>query len=1306
MATGTVTITSTGPYGIGEYIEFNVNFDATTARGFPEPELVTSLGNAELFTVGAGYFFRYIVQAGDDTSSVDVTGYVGNLTDTSSNPVTITPATFSVDVDGIAPTPTITLDTDTGADGADGVTSDGSFTVTPSEGGTIEYSTDGGSNWSGTPPTPGQGPNTIIVRETELAGNVGTDTLTSTLDTVAPTLPGTPDIRASSDSGNTNSDDNTNSTSPTFGVDVSALSVGDTVELLLVSPSSVLATYTVTGSETDGIAEIPSGFLFDGSNAITARATDAAGNVGALSPALVITVDTMPPNTPGTPDLIAASDSGITNDNITNDTTPTFSVNVSALDVGDRLELVDTSNGDAVVASYVKAPGDTVVQVTASSLSDGTHGLATRAVDAAGNVSAPSGAINVVIDTTADATSDLTVSFTSAGLDTTYNASEPVQVTFSGIDADATGQLTITSDGPGSTPVVISGVTDAGSPITLTPAQMADLSDGNLSVTLDVTDTADNTEQATANSYDLDTTAPTVAVADSVSGAAVTLVSDSEVGNALLVTLTFSEPMDQAVDPTVTLVSGAQTTLTSPNTASPNGWTSPTTFVVEYTLADAGVELADITVEVEGAQDVAGNVMAASGPLSLTTEIDTLNPGDESESVPLDEIPDQDTAPTGTPVVLASLSGADGTTYAKGGTGGVYDAVEIVANGGDFDLQIIDDAASRAFFDLEENGPSITIDVVGTDDAGNATTSTITVDLNDLNDAPVLGAGPNQVANTAVERADGLPNENDTPFGTSGTFTVTDDDVTDTHSVSFSNGTSSHGSFLGFFQVGFDDPISGDGSGVVAWEFAIGDPLPAGTQDSQMAIVDALAAGETIVQTYTVTVTETNTGPTSETFTQTVTVTIEGTNDAPVISGAAVAAPVTEVVDDGITDQTLSATGTLNVADTDTSDEVTVDVTSVDVAAASTFTGMTPDNASLLAMMQVVAGDGATGTPGTDTGAMTADETAGSDFTWQFSAGDASSSPFDFLPSGETLVLEYTLTATDDSGAGVDETDTQVVTITITGTNDVPVIAGNSTAATTIEEAGGVENGTAGTNEATGTLNGMGANWSDADAGETALLEVTQAALDGSAQTALTFDPITGEAEVQGTYGTLYLSADGSYRYVLNDDDTDTQALNEGDSVTEVFNYTVANNGGGTGNKATASLTINIDGSNDTPVITFLEGEETGAVEEAGVDGSNAAINPDPTTATGVFAADDVDSGDGSSGTALVWTAVPDVSQAAGGTSSAIAGVYGTFSVDQSGNWTFTLNNNDPDVQALHDSESDRKSTRLNSSHSGESRMP
>src|SRR5205085_1021534 len=120
-------------------------------------------------------------------------------------------------------------------------------------------------------------------------------------------------------------------------------------------------------------------------------------------------------------------------------------------------------------------------------------------------------------------------------------------------------------------------------------------------------------------------------------------------------------------------------------------------------------------------------------------------------------------------------------------------------------------------------------------------------------------------------------------------------------------------------------------------------------------------------------------------------------------------------------------------------DTVTVAVDSVAVDPSSTFAGTNPlSNADLKAMLAL--------SPLT---ALAADPTAGSDFTWTFTSGASGDGAFNFLRQGETLVLNYTLKATDNAATPL--SDTQVVTITITGTNDAPDITGTQVSAAKAE---------------------------------------------------------------------------------------------------------------------------------------------------------------------------------------------------------------------------------------------------------------
>ena len=71
------------------------------------------------------------------------------------------------------------------------------------------------------------------------------------------------------------------------------------------------------------------------------------------------------------------------------------------------------------------------------------------------------------------------------------------------------------------------------------------------------------------------------------------------------------------------------------------------------------------------------------------------------------------------------------------------------------------------------------------------------------------------------------------------------------------------------------------------------------------------------------------------------------------------------------------------------------------------------------------------------------------------------------------------------------------------------------------------------------------------------------------------------ETTMAGTYGSVTIQPDGGWSYVLDDSDSDTDALAQGDIAFDQFTYTVADAIGATD---TATLTIQITGRNDAPV--------------------------------------------------------------------------------------------------------------------------
>ena len=119
---------------------------------------------------------------------------------------------------------------------------------------------------------------------TDTAGNSGGAGATPTLtfDTLAPAAPSAPDLAAASDTGVSSSDDITSNTTPTF---TGTAVAGSTVRLYDTNGYTLLGTATADGS---GNWSITSSALLPGAHTLTAKATDAAGNVSSASAGLTV----------------------------------------------------------------------------------------------------------------------------------------------------------------------------------------------------------------------------------------------------------------------------------------------------------------------------------------------------------------------------------------------------------------------------------------------------------------------------------------------------------------------------------------------------------------------------------------------------------------------------------------------------------------------------------------------------------------------------------------------------------------------------------------------------------------------------------------------------------------------------------------------------------------------------------------------------------------------------------------------------------------------------------------------------------
>ena len=222
--------------------------------------------------------------------------------------------------------------------------------------------------------------------------------------------------------------------------------------------------------------------LADGTYSVTATATDAAGNVGAASPAFSLTIDTTAPSAPPAPILLAADDSGTAGDGITDVNPPRLT---GSAELGTTVRLF--ING-GLVGIGAATKGAYTIPLT-SALADGTYAVTATATDAAGNVSATSAPFSLTIDTAAPA----------APAAPTLLASDDSGTLGDGITAVARPRLTGTAEAGATVNLIIAGAvvgtgTAAGGSYTI--LLNAALAAGTYTVTATATDAAGNTGPA------------------------------------------------------------------------------------------------------------------------------------------------------------------------------------------------------------------------------------------------------------------------------------------------------------------------------------------------------------------------------------------------------------------------------------------------------------------------------------------------------------------------------------------------------------------------------------------------------------------------------------------------------------------------------------------------------------------------------------------------------------------------------------------------------------------------------------------
>ena len=256
----------------------------------------------------------------------------------------------------------------------------------------------------------------------------------------------------------------------------------------------------------------------------------------------------------------------------------------------------------------------------------------------------------------------------------------------------------------------------------------------------------------------------------------------------------------------------------------------------------------------------------------------------------------------------------------------------------------------------------------------------------------------------------------------------------------------------------------------------------------------------------------------------------------------------------------------------------------------------------------------------------------------------ANQSGADGLAANATATDVFTYTVSDGAGT----TDTATLTITVKG---VGPVASNDTGSVNEDATLSVNAGSGVTSNDTG--------------GDTESLAVT--AIRTGTESGSGSSGTVGQS-LTGTYGTLTINADGSYTYVA--DQAAADALDPGDSATDTFTYTVADDDDK--NTDTGEIVITVNGTNDTIVAV----DDTDAVNE------DATISRS-TSDTQELDHDDTDAdGDDVSGSFTI-TAIRTGSESGSGTSGtigqALTGTYGTLTVNADGSYTYVADQNAAD---------------------------
>ncbi len=459
------------------------------------------------------------------------------------------------------------------------------------------------------------------------------------------------------------------------------------------------------------------------------------------------------------------------------------------------------------------------------------------------------------------------------------------------------------------------------------------------------------------------------------------------------------------------------------------------------------------------------------------------------------------------------------------------------------------------------------------------------------------------------------------------------DDQGDKHTVSVQ---AQGGNYLGTLTASVSEETINDGNGFVTWNYHVTD-----------AALNPLAAGETKIETFRVTVDD---GHGSSTY-RDITVTLVGTNDSPVINLTA-----SDVTADVFEKGNLDTIGADQAANGRFEPTVNID----SFLASKLVSGV--DMHDLLAQVQQQIGPKASVADAIATVWDYVDDNGGyyNNVLNEMSARLGVEYAKYLEAGGKPLLDVIAKYAADGGDAGTVADRLQSLHDNLLGNLDGPSLIDKLLGA------------------------GQGSNSNPVPAVYQAILDLLHdngldallsrpiyGGYEGTANNALAWDQAHGLVPVAGgqlvatdvdhgaqltwsiagpsTYGTISIDpATGKWVYALNDGLAATQGLNEGETVQQTFTATVTDEHGATD---TQQITLTIHGSNDAPVISL----ENGDTNFVGLTEGNAGLS-----ANGTLSVSDVDNND------VVTVSVSGVSATGSGIESHFTAdqLKGFFSVD------------------------------------------